>query len=203
VVHLDPGGKKSLPALPTKVRVREPDEADLAQLEEMVGRGFPTAANTSGGSTGDAPDAIFDVAFEKLKTGDLLGAAADFQSFALKFPSNPAADNALLDEGIAMYGQRHYAEALKVLSRIELRYPAGDAVPEAIWRAADCDEKLGDGEDARKRLSHLAKDFPGSPEGVRARERLQTLAAKPGAGSAAASGILSNPVAESHEGGSP
>ncbi len=179
VVHLEPG--KAAPALPTRVQVREPDEADLARLDELLGHGFPTAVETSGG----APDALFDGAFEKLKTGDLVGAAADFQSFAEKFPKNPAADNALLDEGIAMYGQHNYAEALKVLSRIEARYPAGDAVPEALWRAADCEEKLGRIEDARKRLLHLSKDFPTSPEGSRARERLQALVAKPPAGSAA------------------
>jgi TolA-binding protein len=202
VVHLERGAHA--PALPTKVQLRDPDEADLARLDELLGHGFPTAADSSGSASGGAPDALFDGAFEKLKTGDLVGAASDFQTFAEKFPKNTAADNALLDEGIAMYGQHHYAEALKVLSRIEARYPAGDAVPEAIWRAADCEEKLGHPEDARKRLTHLAKDFPASPEGSRARDRLQALAAKPGASAAGIpADVTPSSVADSHEGGSP
>ena len=195
-----PPAAKISPALPTVVKVREPDEADLAQLDEMVGRGFPTAADSSNGSSGGGPDTLFDAAFEKLKTGDLLGAATDFQSFADRFPKNTAADNALLDEGIAMYGQHHYAEALKVLGRIEARYPAGDAVPEAIRRAADCEEKLGHAADARKRLVHLSKDFAGSPEGSGPRAPADPRAR---AGAAAPAETSSKPVADSHEGGSP
>jgi TolA-binding protein len=192
VVHLQPGSHGSAPALPTHVKVREPDEANLAELDELLGHGFPTVVDASGG----APNALFDAAFDQLKTGDLVGAAAGFQSFADKYPKDTAADNALLDEGIAIYGQHRYAEALRILSRIEARYPAGDAVPEAIWRAADCEEKLGQVEAARTRLAHLAEDFPGSPEGARAAERLRSLSAKD-PGGAAAPDVATSPVADS------
>ncbi|MHB8418503.1 MAG: tetratricopeptide repeat protein [Myxococcales bacterium] len=167
VVHLARLGRppKALPPVPTRVAVREPDPADLAALDDAATRG--PQDNPSEGA-----DALFDQAFGKLKTGDLVGAAADFQSFAERYPRNTAADNALLDEGIALYGQHRYGEALSVLARIEARYPAGDAVPEALWRAADCEEQLGRVDDARKRLRHLAKDYPQSPEGARAREKL-------------------------------
>jgi TolA-binding protein len=201
VIHLKSGAQGAGPALPTQVRVRELDEAALAHLEELLGNGFPTAANSYGPGSGGAPDALFDAAFDKLKTGDLVGAATEFQSFADRYPNNTAADNALLDEGIAVYGQHRYAEALRILSHIEARYPAGDAVPEALWRAADCDERLGQPAEARKRLQHLAQDFPASPEGARAVERLRALAGKPG--SAADTHPPTSSIADSRQGGSP
>ena len=168
VIHL---GRRSrpmsaLPPVPTSVAVREPDDADLAALDDAASR------SAAGGAPAGDPDTLFQQAFEKLKTGDLVGAAIDFQTFAQNFPRNDAADNALLDEGIALYGQRRFGDALAVLTRIEGRYPAGDAVPEAIWRAADCEEQLGRAADAKKRLRHLAKDYPQTPEGARALEKL-------------------------------
>ena len=167
VIHLHPRALRpvrALPPLPTDTPVREPDEADVARLDE---------APTPGPADGTVgADGFFGQAFEKLTTGDLVGAAADFQAFAEKFPRNTAADNALLDEGIALYGLHRYEDALKILTRIEVRYPAGDAVPEALWRAADCEDHLGRAAESRLRLSHLIKDFPGSPEAAKARERL-------------------------------
>ncbi len=165
VIHLEPRRPaRRPPPLPTDVPVREPSPEDLAALEQAAS---PADESGSGG-----PKDLFDGAFEKLKTGDLVGAAADFDSFAQRFPKNPVADNALLDEGIAYYGLHRYEDALRAFSRIEPRYPAGDAVPEALWRAADCDGKLGRSVDAKRTYAHLSKDFPESPEGRRAKERL-------------------------------
>ncbi|MHB1845151.1 MAG: tetratricopeptide repeat protein [Deltaproteobacteria bacterium] len=173
VVHLRaPKASRSarmMPRLPTDVPVREPSADDLAALEQAV----PSpGASASADSPDVLPDALYDGAFEKLKTGDLLGAASDFEAFAQRFPKNPAADNALLDQGIALYGLHRYDDALRAFSRIESRYPAGDALPEALWRSADCDEKLGRPADAKRLYAHLTKDFPDSPEGRRAKDRL-------------------------------
>jgi TolA-binding protein len=160
---------RSLPQLPTDVSVREPNREALATLEN-VSSALPPREAARGDQTD--PDALFNLAFEKLKTGDLLGAAGDFQLFVQRFPHHTAADNALLDEGIALYGLRRYSDALGVLARIERSYPAGDAVPEALWRSADCQDHMAHPKEARVLLVHLSEKFPNSPEGLKARARL-------------------------------
>ena len=132
IVHLQPPASRTAPALPTDVRVREPPVEVVTELERS-----PTHANDVEQTTSGSEDAdhLFDAAFEKLKTGELVGAAGMFRDFARRFPHHPAADNALLDEGIAYYGLRRYLEALDVFENLSKRYPAGDAVPEALWRA--------------------------------------------------------------------
>ncbi len=167
LVHLRPEASPAhAPRLPTTIPVRLPDDDALAQLAQAAQAGAP------GASDGAGPEAAFASAFEKLKVGDLDGAAAAFQTFAARWPKNSAADNALLDEGIALYGQHAFADALAVFASVERRYPAGDAVPEALWRAADCEERLGRSQDARRRLAHLAAAYPATAEGARAREKL-------------------------------
>jgi TolA-binding protein len=160
---------RSLPQLPTDVAVREPNHDALATLENLSP---PMALHPLGKGEQPDPDLLFSQAFEKLKTGDLTGAANGFQLFVQRFPHHTAADNALLDEGIALYGLRRYSEALGVLARIERSYPAGDAVPEALWRSADCEERMSHPKEVRVLLEHLSEKFPKSPEGLKARTRL-------------------------------
>jgi TolA-binding protein len=160
---------RSLPVLPTAVPVREPDRDALANLDTVS---LSTPVRAPGRGDPSDPDVLYNAAFEKLKTGDLVGAANDFQLFAQRFPHHTAADNALLDEGIALYGLRRYAEALQVLARIERNYPAGDTVPEALWRSADCQERLSHPKEARAVLEHLSQKYPNSPEGQKAHARL-------------------------------
>jgi tol-pal system protein YbgF len=131
------------------------------------------------GGSEDA-DHLFDAAFEKLKTGELVGAAAMFRDFAHRFPHHPAADNALLDEGIAYYGLRRYQEALDVFDGLAKRYPAGDAVPEALWRAGDCEIKLGEVSRAQSTYRALMKTYPESPEATKAAVQLAALESKAG-----------------------
>jgi TolA-binding protein len=159
----------SLPPLPTEVTVREPGRDALANLDTVS---LTTPVHASGRGDPSDPDVLFSAAFEKLKTGDLVGAANEFQLFAQRFPHHTAADNALLDQGIALYGLRRYPEALQVLARIERNYPAGDTVPEALWRSADCQDRLAHPKEARSLLEHLSQKFPNSPEGQRAHARL-------------------------------
>ena len=108
VVHLQPHASRVAPALPTDVRVREPPVEVVAELQHSS-RAID-GERPAGGS--EEADHLFDAAFEKLKTGELVGAAGMFREFAHRFPHHPAADNALLDEGIAYYGLRRYQEAL-------------------------------------------------------------------------------------------
>ncbi len=175
VIHLQPHSRAA-PLLPTDVPVREPSADLVAELEHASSRAADSERVETGlGGSKEEADRVFDAAFEKLKTGELVGAAGMFRDFAHRFPHHPAADNALLDEGIAYYGLRRYQEALDVFGGLAKRYPAGDAVPEALWRAGDCEIKLGDVARAQSAYRSLMKSFPGSPEATKAAAQLATL----------------------------
>jgi TolA-binding protein len=179
IVHLQPQPLRGAPVLPTEVQVREPSAELVAELSRASSRASD-GERIEGGSAGskEEADRLFDSAFEKLKTGELVGAAGMFRDFAHRFPHHPAADNALLDEGIAYYGLRRYQEALEVFDGLAKRYPAGDAVPEALWRAGDCELKLGEPARAQSVYRSLVKSFPGSPEATKAAAQLAALESK-------------------------
>jgi TolA-binding protein len=172
IVHLQPHAAKDLPAIPTLTNVREPPPEVVAELQKPVS--LEEGEGSSLGGTDEA-DGIFKSAFEKLKTGELVGAAGMFHTFALRFPHHPAADNAMLDEGIAYYGLRRYGDALEVFEQLAKRYPAGDAVSEGLYRAADCHLKLGDPAKAKQAYQALVKRYPDSPEAQKATSQLAAL----------------------------
>ncbi len=176
IIHLEKPSPNP-PPLATAVPVREPS------LEELAALSHPSPSETADAARPTSPeeaDVLFSLAFEKLKTGELVRAANEFQEFARRFPRNPAADNALLDEGIAFYGLKQYQEALVTFRGLIKRYPAGDAVPEAMYREAECAEKLGHPDEARTLLRHVRTSYPQSAEAVRADRRLTELAANEG-----------------------
>jgi tol-pal system protein YbgF len=190
VVHLTQPGKGHPPPLATAVPIHEPTSAEMALISaarasEPIELDSSHMGSTTGAPSASSPeeaDALFTSAFEKLKTGELVRSANEFHEFARRYPHHPAADNALLDEGIAFYGLRQYADALSAFRTLIKRYPAGDAVPEALYREAECAERLGHRDQARSLLSQLRDSYPQSAEAERAGRRLEELAANEGEG---------------------
>jgi tol-pal system protein YbgF len=183
VVHLSQPNRSQPPPLATAVSVHEPTNEEIVALATSRAATSSDLARSAGSSSSpEEADALFSSAFEKLKTGELVRAASEFQEFARRYPHHPAADNALLDEAIAFYGLRRYQDALGALHTLIKRYPAGDAVPEALYREAECAERLGHPDQARKILSQLKDSYPQSPEAERAGRRLEELAANEGEG---------------------
>ena len=172
IVHLEPRSPRDLPALPTVTRVREPPPETLAQLQRAAASG-DDEQDLGGGK--EEADSMFSTAFEKLKTGELVGAAGMFHTFVQKFPRHPAADNAMLDEGIAYYGLRRYQDALDIFDQLSRRYPAGDAVPEALWRSGDCHLKLNHAAKAQAIYEQLIKRYPASPEAAKATLQIASI----------------------------
>jgi len=176
VIHLSKPGSTP-PPLATAVTVREPSAEEIAQIAAQPP--METGDVPRSGSPEEA-DALFTAAFEKLKTGELVRATSQFQEYARRFPHNPNADNALLNAGIAQYGLRQYQEALVTFRSLIKRYPAGDAIPEAMYREANCADKLGHRQEARTLLQQLKDSYPRTAEAARADRRLGELATNEG-----------------------
>ena len=120
--------------------------------------------------SGEEADNLFQAAFEKLKTGELVGAAGLFHDFARRFPHHPSADNAMLDEGIAYYGLHRFEDAIKVFNALAEQYPAGDAVREgAAARTRRLRDEGGPDGGRRAQLPPRIAALPGFARGGQGR----------------------------------
>lgn len=155
------------PRLPSSVELKEPDEAVLAALEE------PTVDLHA--AQAESADHAWAVAVQKLNDGDHKGAESDFLAFAKGHPQHTAADNALYLAGLVRESRGECASAIDLFDSVPLRYPAGDAVPQALLEKGRCLRLLGRKDEARVALSKLGKEHPDAPEAGVARQLLQGL----------------------------
>jgi TolA-binding protein len=152
------------PSLPILVELKEPDEEALARLDSdpMVAREF------------DA-DHTWAQAVQKLNDGRHAEAETDLLAFAAAYPRHSAADNALFLAGLVREVRGDCAGALQLFESVPLKYPAGDAVPQAQLERGRCLRILGRKDEAKSVLKQLAMEHPHASETAQSRELLQDL----------------------------
>jgi TolA-binding protein len=146
------------------VQLREPDEDALSRLESdpAIAREF------------DA-DHAWAVAVQKLNAGQQADAETDFLAFVAAHPHHTAADNALYLAGLVREVRGDCDAALALFEAVPLRYPAGDAVPQAMLERGRCLRLLGRKDEAKKVLFQLHQEHPDAPESASGRQLLQGL----------------------------
>ena len=152
------------PSLPISVELKEPDEEALARLASD-----PTIAREF-----DA-DHTWAEAVQKLNDGRHAEAEIDLLAFAAAYPRHSAADNALFLAGLVREVRGDCAGALKLFESVPLKYPAGDAVPQAQLERGRCLRILGRSDEAKSVLKQLAMEHPHASETAQSRELLQDL----------------------------
>lgn len=152
------------PSLPIIVELKEPDEAALARLDSD-----PTIAREF-----DA-DHTWAEAVQKLNDGRHAEAEIDLLAFAAAYPRHSAADNALFLAGLVREVRGDCAGALKLFESVPLKYPAGDAVPQAQLERGRCLRILGRRDEAKSVLKQLAMEHPHASETAQSRQLLQDL----------------------------
>src|SRR5438067_1010944 len=75
-----------------------------------------------------------------------------------------AADNALFLAGLVREVRGDCAGALQLFERVPLKYPAGDAVPQAQLERGRCLRILGRKDEAKSVLKQLAMEHPHASE---------------------------------------
>jgi len=160
--HVNP--VERAPRLPASVELREPDEDQMARLEAdpVVVREF------------DA-DHAWAEAVQKLNEGHHVEAEADFLAFVAAHPRHTAADNALYLAGLVRESRGDCAAALPLFESVPVKYPAGDAVPQAMLERGRCLRILGRRPEAKAILMQLEREHPEAPETAFARQLLQDL----------------------------
>jgi len=159
-----PNPVEHAPRLPSDVELREPDEEALARLatDPSVARDF------------DA-DHIWADAVRKLNEGRHVEAEVDLLAFVATYPQHSAADNALYLAGLIREVRGDCAGALQIFESLPLKYPAGDAVPQAQLERGRCLRVLGRKAEAKAVLNQLSAEHPQAPESAHSRQLLQGL----------------------------
>ena len=152
------------PSLPILVELKEPDEEALARLDSD-----PTVAREF-----DA-DHTWAEAVQKLNDGRHAEAEIDLLAFVAAYPRHSAADNALFLAGLVREVRGDCAGALQLFESVPLKYPAGDAVPQAQLERGRCLRILGRKDEAKSVLKQLAMEHPHASETAQSRQLLQDL----------------------------
>lgn len=161
-----PNPVERAPRIPSTLELHEPDDDTLAALESPVDPQIQREAHA---------DIAWATAVQKLNDGDHAGAEVEFLAFAAAHPQHPAADNALYYAGLVREVRGDCEGALPLLASVPQRYPAGDAVPQALLEHGRCLRILSRRAEAKEVLTKLVKEHAGAPEVALAGQLLQGL----------------------------
>jgi TolA-binding protein len=150
------------PRIPSALELKEPDEDSLARLETDPEQVSEFNA-----------DHAWAAAVQELNDGQYAPAEKHFLAFAARYPQHSAADNAIALAGLAREVRGDCAGALPLFESVPQKYPAGDAVPQAMLERGRCLRILGRKEDGKPVLQQLVRDHPDTPEAQQAQRLLQ------------------------------
>ncbi len=122
-----------------------------------------------------ATQALYDRGYTLYHQGHYADAEASFQRFLEGNPTSELADNAQYWIGECRYARDDLRGALDAFRRTVESFPQGNKVADALLKAGQCLEGLGQKDDARASYREVAKRFPGSAAGAVAEERLAKL----------------------------
>ncbi len=163
VVKLKPK-KEAPPPIQTQVAVVEPPVDILNDL-------------AAAGDAIEAPageEMQFERGLSALKTGDLSRGVEALERFANEYPKHPKADNAIYYSGLGLLGMSAFDDAARRFEAVAKRYPAGDAVQDALLRLAECRIRTNKPAEARAVYEKILKQFPGSAAANVASTRLSS-----------------------------
>jgi TolA-binding protein len=149
------------PRLESSVALREPDDDRLADLDAD-----PVIAREA------SADHAWAEAVEKLNAGRHAEAENDFLAFVAAWPRHTAADNALYLAGLVRESRGDCTGALPLFESVPQKYPAGDAVPQALLERGRCLRILGRNDEAKSVLQRLVREHPEAAEAAQGKALL-------------------------------
>jgi tol-pal system protein YbgF len=140
-----------------------------------AGAGVAGAAGDSS-APGSDDKVAYQVAFGLLKDSQYDRAIAAFQKFLVSFPDSQLADNAQYWLGEAYYVNKSFPEAQAAFQRVVDKYPQSRKRPDALLKIGYCQYELKQWDMAKGTLSQAATQFPDTPAGHLAQQRLDKMA---------------------------
>jgi len=146
------------PAVPTGTPIQDPSAVALAAL---------------GG--GKAPGTDPQVSLDAARALSGLSRARALEQFTDAHPGHPRAVEALVDAARTRNVAGDPDGSCEDYGRAVAEYPVARSLPDAIEGLVACEQRRGRPGEAQRLLARLAKDFPDSPAGKRAREYAPTV----------------------------
>jgi tol-pal system protein YbgF len=137
--------------------------------------GAAAGAGDAGASPASDQDA-YQSAFALLKDSQYDRAIAAFQKFLAAFPDSTLADNAQYWLGEAYYVNKSFTDAQTAFQRVIDKYPQSRKRPDALLKIGYCQYELKQWDLAKRTLSLAAVQFPDTPAGHLAQQRLDKMA---------------------------
>ena len=147
--------------------------ADLDQRLKTT----PPPADTGGAQAGGDEQALYNRAFDALKSGDYVSAANGFRQLAASYPSGALADNTQYWLGEAYYVTRDYDHATAAFERVLSGWPNSRKAPDALLKLGYTQIEQKRVGAARTTLQQVVTKYPGTDAARLAAERLQKLPA--------------------------
>jgi tol-pal system protein YbgF len=138
---------------------------------------------------------------DQVHSGEFLSAVASFRTFLKSYPRSELSDNAQYWIAECYYAMRDYAKAIKEFQLVVERYPRSEKASGAVLKQGFSFAELGMTEEAKAFLNKVIKDYPGSEEAVRAKERMDKLekkTAQEAVPSTAVNPVSAPPVEDAH-----
>jgi TolA-binding protein len=112
-------------------------------------------------------------AVQNLNEGRHAAAEIQLLSFVATYPRHTAADNALYLAGLVRESRGDCAAALPLFEAVPQKYPAGDAVPQAMLERGRCLRILGRKDEAKAVLMQMQREHPEAAETAQGSQLLQ------------------------------
>lgn len=149
-------------------RVEAIPSTPVVEMPETGGR--PAAADV--GTDGQA---LYDRGYTLYHQGRYREAEDHFRQFLAAHGSTDLADNAQYWIGESLYARKDYEGALAAFRATVEQFPNGNKVPDALLKAGQCFEAMGDVDGARQTYEEISRSYPQSAASARAAERIQRL----------------------------
>lgn len=155
-------------------RLRQEQRDLYADLDRRLteARTAVAAAPSAGVATGGDEQALYDRAFELLRTRDYAGAVDSLRSLAAAYPNGALADNTQYWLGEAYYVTREYDHAAAAFQRVLDQWPNSRKAPDALLKLAYTQIEQGNREAGRSNLQQVVARFPDTDAARLARDRL-------------------------------
>jgi len=140
-------------------------------------RPAPAPATGGGGETEPpmAAQALYDRGYTLYHQGRYADAEASFERFLKADPKSELADNAQYWIGECRFGRNDLRGALTAFRDTVERFPQGNKVPDALLKAAQTLETLGETDKARATYNEVIQKFPTTAAAAVAEERKAKL----------------------------
>ena len=119
--------------------------------------------------------ADYKAAFNLLKVGKYDEAIVSYSEFLRKYPAGKYAANAQYWLGEANYVTRQFPVAIEEFKKVISNYPQSRKLPDAMLKIGYIHYELKQSDDARRVLSELTQQYPGTTAARLAENRLQRM----------------------------